>query len=75
MDDGEKVKRDDLSHWAATSPDNAVWNGTTIRLFGARNEIVAFQLILEARGSGASEVDVLLDSLTGPGYTIANRST
>ncbi len=72
--DGEKVKRDDLSHWAATSSDNAVWDGATVRLFGARNEIVAFQLILEARGSGASDVDVRLDSLAGPGYTIANRS-
>ncbi len=75
MDDGEKVKRDDLAHWAAASSDNAVWDGTTIRLFGARNEIVAFQLILEARGSGAGDVNVLLDSLNGPGYTIANRST
>ncbi len=75
VDDGEKVRRDDLSHWAASSPDNAVWDGRTIRLFGARNEIVAFQLILEARGSGATDLDVLLDSLAGPGYVIANRST
>jgi len=75
VDDGEKVKRDDLSHWATSSSDNPVWNGTTIRLSGARNEIVAFQLILEARGSGASEVNVLLDSLGGPGYVITNRST
>ena len=74
VDDGEKVRRDDLNHWAASSPDNAVWDGTTIRLFGARNEIVAFQLILEARTSGATDVDVRLDSLEGPGYVIANHS-
>jgi hypothetical protein len=73
--DGEKVRRDDLSHWAATSADNAVWDGSTVRLFGARNEIVAFQLILEARGSGASDVNVQLDSLAGPGFLIANRTT
>ena len=75
VDDGEKVKRNDLSHWAASSADNAVWDGSTVRLFGARNEVVAFQLILEAAGSGAGDVNVLLDSLRGPGYTIANRST
>ena len=27
VDDGEKVKRDDLSHWAATSNNNPVWDG------------------------------------------------
>ena len=75
VDDGEKVRRDDLSHWAGASADNAVWDGRTIRLFGARNEIVAFQLQLEARGSGAMDVNVALDSLAGPGYLIANRST
>jgi hypothetical protein len=74
VDDGEKVRQDDLSHWAAGSEDNAVWDGTTIRLFGARNEIVAFQLIVEARGTGASDVDIHLDSLRGPDYLIANRS-
>jgi hypothetical protein len=64
VDDGEKVKQDDLQHWAATSPENPVWDGTTVRLSGARNEIVAFQLVLEAAGEGARAVSVRLDSLT-----------
>lgn len=45
--DGTKVMRDGPSH-----PDrdgNAVWNGTEISLVAARNEIIAFQVIVEAR--------------------------
>ena len=45
VDDGEKIKRDDITHPLASDPNNLVWNGTTIQLFGAKNEIVAFQLI------------------------------
>ena len=48
VDDGEKVRADDLDHWAISSRNNAVWDGSTIRIFAGRNEVVAFQLILEA---------------------------
>jgi len=75
VDDGEKVKRDDLEHRSRSGSENAVWDGETIRLFGARNEIVAFQLILEAAGSGASQLDVRFDTLAGPSYVIANQSS
>jgi hypothetical protein len=74
VDDGEKVRQDDLNHWAATSPLNRVWDGTTIRVFAARNEVVAFQVILEAGGVGASEVDVRLDTLRNGTATIANQT-
>ena len=72
VDEGEKVKQDDLNHWARTDARNPVWDGTTISVFGGRNEVVGFQVILEAAGSGATGVDVRLDGLQGPGYTIAN---
>ena len=48
--DGDKVDRDDTIHPGRAG--NAVWDGTSIRLFGARNEIVAFQLIVDADGTG-----------------------
>ena len=70
MDDGEKVKQEDLSHPLADSSDNPVWDGATIRLFGARNEIIAFQLIIEADGSGASDVYVEVSDLESGAYTI-----
>jgi len=74
VDESEKVRQEDLDHWAKSDPRNRVWDGTTIRVFGARNEIVGFQIILEARGVGATGVDVRLDSLAVPGgFVIANE--
>jgi hypothetical protein len=65
VDDGEKVFQDDLAHpLKAGGGDNSVWDGTTVRLFAARNEIVAFQLILEADADGASAVNVSVSDLT-----------
>jgi len=72
VDEGEKVKQDDLNHWARTDSRNPVWDGSSIQVFGGRNEVVGFQVILEAAGSGATGVDVRLENLQGPGYVIAN---
>lgn len=74
VNDSEKVRADDLSHWAASSPDNAVWDGTTVELFSARNEVVAFQLILEAGSDGAKSVNVSLPSLASGGNVLKNTS-
>jgi hypothetical protein len=59
--DGEKVERDALSHPA--SGRNALWDGRTVRLFGARNEVVAFQVIVEADAGGVRELSVRLPEL------------
>lgn len=70
-DGGDKVTRDELR--AAGDPSgvhNSVWDGTTISLFGARNEVVAFNLVLEAPTTDATDVDVSLTSLSGPGGSI-----
>ena len=56
--DGVKVKRDDLAH--PERQQNSVWDGRTIRLLAARNEVVAFQVVVEA---GASPIDDLRASL------------
>ena len=42
VNDGEKVKRDDRQHPARTG--NSAWDGRRVRVFAARNEIVAFQV-------------------------------
>ena len=63
VDDGEKIFQDDLANPLQSSPANTVWDGTKVRLFGARNEIVAFQLILEAGDAGATNVDVHISDL------------
>lgn len=65
-DGRDKVTRDDLR----VSRDNknvanSVWDGTTIKIFGGLNEVVDFNLILEAP-NGANNVSVSFTSLTGP---------
>ena len=47
---------------------NRTWDGSKIKLFGAKNEVVSFNLVLEAGGvSSAASVSVQFDSLLGPG--------
>jgi hypothetical protein len=74
VDESEKVKRNDLEHWAKTDPRNKVWDGESISLFGGKNEIVGFQLIVEAHGTGAHNVRVRLDSICSADYVIKNRA-
>jgi hypothetical protein len=45
---------------------NSKWNGSEVRLFGGRNEVVAFNLVLEAANSNAEEISVAFDKLIGP---------
>jgi hypothetical protein len=56
--DGVKVKRDDLARPERLR--NAVWDGRTITIAAARNEVIAFQVIVQA---GASAIDELSASL------------
>lgn len=44
--DGVKVEKFDLDHPYKTG--NQAWDGDTVRIFGALNEIVAFQVIVQA---------------------------
>jgi hypothetical protein len=72
---GDKVTRDELR---ATNDPNAVvslvWDGAGISLFGARNEVVSFNLVLEAPSTEALNVNVTLTELIGPdGAAITTR--
>jgi hypothetical protein len=72
---GDKVTQDELR--ATSDPamvGNSVWDGTGISLFGARNEVVSFNLVLEAPRSAATVINVTLHVLTGPqGARITTR--
>jgi len=70
VDDGEKIFRDNLTSPLKTGVNNSVWNGSSVSLSGACNEIVAFQLILQADGSGVNTVDVNVSNLTNGANTI-----
>ena len=75
---GDKVTQDELraSHQTENLTGkvlNGVWDGTKIKLSGAHNEVISFNLVLEAAQASASNVTVRFDTLTGPGgATIAS---
>jgi len=59
--DGEKIAHDARDH--PLRARNAAWDGRTIRLFAARNEVVAFQVIVEADESGIGAASLALPEL------------
>lgn len=61
VSDGDKIERDAQQH--PGSARNAVWDGRRIRIFGGRNEIIAFQVIVEADDRGVRELSARLPSL------------
>jgi hypothetical protein len=62
VNDGEKIKRDDLTNPNRYS--NSVWDGNKVTIFGGRNEVVAFQLMIQADPQGAEDINVELEELT-----------
>ena len=65
VNDGEKVERDDLNNPNKSS--NSAWDGQKIKFFGARNEIIAFQLIVQAGADGIKQLTVALPELRQQG--------
>jgi len=61
VNDGEKIGRDDLSN--PNKAGNSAWTGEWIHLFGARNEVIAFQLIVESGEQGIDSLRVKLPVL------------
>jgi hypothetical protein len=65
-DGADKVTQDELRASNGTSVVNRLWDGSTISLFGAKNEVVNFNLILEAPTDPAANVGVSISNPTGP---------
>ena len=61
VNDGEKVERDARNHPA--SAHNSVWDGRLVHVFGARNEVVAFQVIVVPH-----QADAVDDGLDFPSH-------
>src|SRR5881227_1668634 len=64
---GDKVTQDELRATRHTENltgkvINRAWDGTTVLLSGARNEVVSFNLVLEAASAAASNVSVSFDT-------------
>jgi hypothetical protein len=72
-DGGDKVTQDELRVGAPNGRKvlNRCWDGHKISVFGAKNEVVSFYLVLEAATQSATGVSVSFNTLTGPaGATI-----
>jgi hypothetical protein len=65
---GDKVLQHERRAAQATIR-NSVWDGTKITLFGARNEVVNFNLVIESE-KGARDLSVAFNRLQGPGNTV-----
>ena len=64
----DKVTRNELrANQNPAKVANNIWDGNKIILFGAQNEVVDFNLILEAGKTTADAVSIQFLSLTGPG--------
>src|SRR6478672_9128644 len=72
VNDGEKIERDNTHHPA--SARNSSWDGRVAHIFGAKNEIVAFQVIVEADAKGVKALSLKLDSLASASDRIAYRA-
>ena len=71
VNDGEKVERDSHDHPASLR--NSAWDGRLVRLTGARNEILAVQVIVEADARGIGALSVRLPELVTAADRIAYR--
>ncbi|MCP4215433.1 MAG: hypothetical protein GY765_12300, partial [bacterium] len=71
----DKITRDELrATQSAASVTNSVWDGSTVSLFGAKNEVVAFNIILES-SAGAQDVSLQFNSLAGPGSAVISSTS
>jgi hypothetical protein len=75
IDDSKKNKHDDIDNPLASDENNFVWKNNTINIFGAENEIIAFQLIFQADDSGAKEVNVVIRDLVNGKVKIPGSET
>lgn len=71
VNDGEKVERDSRDHPA--SAGNSAWDGRVVRLTGARNEILAVQVIVEADARGIGALSLRLSELASATDRITYR--
>ena len=75
LDDGEKIKKEDITNPLATDKNNTVWKKNSINIFGGKNEIVAFQLMIQADALGAKDVNVVISDLKNGSSVIPGSAT
>ena len=69
--DGDKIARDDVA--SPLRAGNSAWDGRMVRLFGARNEVLAFQVVVEADAKGITALRLSLPELRQRGGGVEDR--
>lgn len=75
IDDSEKIKQEDITNPLANDINNSVWKNNSVNIFGARNEFVAFQLIIQAGITGSKDVNVVISDLKNGGSIIPGSAS
>ena len=73
-DGGEKIIQEETRSFTQ-STNNSLWDGTTIRTFGARNEVISFNVIVDNRGPDLSAVRVDFDRLDSANYALTTTNS
>ena len=63
VNDGERVEQYNDDDVNPNRYRNSVWDGTAVRIFGGRNEVLAFQVIVEVGPTGINELSAALPIL------------
>jgi len=76
-DGGDKVVQEEIRSFSGADLTNSVWDGQSVNVFAARNEIVSFNVVIDNNGPDLSAVAVNFDTLSqgAGGYTIATTNT
>ncbi|WP_338667633.1 DUF4091 domain-containing protein [Pseudodesulfovibrio methanolicus] len=69
----DKVVKDELRASKGADVANSVWDGRTIHLFAARNEVVNFNTVIESASSKAQDVRVSVSDLVSDDGKISSR--
>ena len=64
-DGGDKVAQEE-TRGTSLGQNNSVWNNSKINLFGAKNEVLGFNVVLEAANGPINSVKVTFNELDGP---------
>ncbi len=71
----DKVTQSELR--ASMDPNsvvNSVWDGSSVSLFGARNEVVSFNLVLESPNADSKNIEITFTELTHPSGAAINTT-
>lgn len=73
-DGGDKVVQEETRSFTQDIR-NSHWDGTTIRTFGARNEVVSFNVVVDNRGVDLSDVRVDFNRLDSANYQLVTTNS